>query len=292
MRVFITGATGYIGTAVTSALIHAGHEITALARPGSEAGALERAGVKIVRGELSELQNLCDVVGVHDAVIHTAADRSAPAAADRAVLDALLPIEELRIIYTSGVWVFGNTGDEAVDEASPVNPIKMVEWRPGHEERVLQQATERGAVIRPGCVYGGRQSLLSGWFAAAVNNDPLDLIGHGVNRWAMVYLDDLADLYLKVLEEEAIGLFHAIDDTRATLGQVAKAIIEGAGGSSSVIRYRPLEEIEKEMGPFAEALALDQHVSSALTRATLHWEPSVSFLHSMERQWEEWRQAT
>lgn len=292
MRIFITGATGYIGTAVTSALIHAGHEITALARPTSESGALERAGVKILRGELTELGNFAEVVEAHDVAIHTAADRSDPAAADRAVLDALLPIAGLRIVYTSGVWVFGNTGDAVVDESSPVQPISIVQWRPDHEERVLEEANDRSAVIRPGCVYGGRQSLLAGWFAAAANNEPLDLIGHGVNRWSMVYLDDLADLYLKVVEEEASGLFHATDDSRATLGQMAKAIIEGAGGSSSVIRYRPLDEVEKELGPFSEALALDQHVSSALTRSSLHWEPSVSFVHSIERQWEEWRQAT
>lgn len=290
MRIFITGATGYIGTAVTSALINAGHEVTALVRPRTDGDALERAGVTVLRGELGQLVDFTDVIAGHDAAVHAAADRTSGAKADAATLDALLAVDGLRIIYTSGVWVFGNTGDQLVDESSEVSPIELVAWRPSHEKRVLSEAAGRAAVIRPGCVYGAGQSLLAGWFAAAESGDPLELIGDGVNRWAMVYLDDLADLYLKAIEENATGILHGVDDTRATLGQMARAIIETAD-STSEIRPKPVADAREEIGPFADALALDQHVSSDLTREMLQWEPSVSFLHSVERQWEEWNQS-
>lgn len=290
MRVFITGATGYIGTAVTSALIHAGHQVSALIRPQSSGAALERAGVKLIRGEVGRLGDFRDTLAGHDVAIHAAADPNNAADADRAALDALLPADGIRIIYTSGVWVFGNTGDRVVDERSELDPIPLVQWRPAHESRVLEEAGGRGAVIRPGCVYGGRQSLLAEWFAAAPQGDPLHLVGDGANRWAMVYLDDLADLYLKAVEEEATGILHGVDDTRADLMQIARAIVD-TDGSSSEIRHRTLEDAQKEFGPFAEALALDQHVSSELTRSKLQWAPSVSFVHSIERQWEEWHQA-
>lgn len=289
MRIFITGATGCIGTAVTSALINAGHQVTALIRPQSDGMALERAGVVVVSGELSDLPKLRDVIEEHDGVVLAAADQRDPARADAAALDAILPIEGPKIVYTSGVWVFGDTDDRVVDEDSELFPIALVEWRPDHESRVLTESGGRNAVIRPGCVYGAGQSLLAGWFAAAEQNEPLDLVGAGLNRWAMIYLDDLADLYLKIIEENATGIFHGVDDTRATLGQIARAIIETAG-SSSEIRPRSVEDARKELGSFADALALDQQVASEKTRARLQWEPSVSFLHSVERQWEEWHE--
>lgn len=290
MRIFITGATGYIGTAVTSAVINAGHEVTALVRRSTDATALESAGARVLRGELRELGRHRDAIAGHEAAIHAAADQQDPEAVDASALDTLLGIEGLRIVYTSGVWVFGSTGEAVVDEESEVDPISIVAWRPAHERRVLDRPEKLGAVIRPGCVYGGKQSLLSGFFAAAETGEPLVIVGDGRNRWAMVHQDDLADLYLKIVEERAGGMFHGVDDTRATLGQIAQAIVESIG-STSAIAHQPMTDAREQFGPFAEALALDQHVSSDATRSRLQWEPSISFIHSIERQWEEWNQA-
>lgn len=290
MRVFMTGATGYIGTATVSALINSGHEVTALVRPSTEASALERAGVKIVRGELKELPKFSDVLSAHEVAIHAALDSTSPAENDAAALDALLPLETLKVVYTSGPWVFGDTGDGKVDETSELNPVEIASWRAPHELRVLREAKGGGAVVRPGCVYGGSQDLLAEWFAAAEKGDPLVVIGHGLNCWAMVHQDDLADLYLKVVEGGHEGVLHAIDDTREPMGRIARAIIEGIG-SESEIHHKTLEQAREELGPLADALALDQHVSSEKTRSLVGWEPSVSFVHSVERQWEEWKQA-
>ncbi|MDX1584853.1 MAG: NAD-dependent epimerase/dehydratase family protein [Thermoanaerobaculia bacterium] len=290
MRIFMTGATGYIGSATASALLNAGHEITALVRPSTGATMLEQAGVKVLRGELKDLSRYGEVIGAHEAVIHTAMDPGDPEKADAAALDFLLAHESAKIIYTSGVWVFGDTAELRVDETSELNPIEIVAWRPEHELRVLTEAAGGGAVVRPGCVYGGAQSLLADWFASAEQGDPLDLIDDGLNRWAMVYLDDLADLYLKIAEEDHEGVFHAVDDTRETMGRIARGIIESVE-SDSEIRHMPMEKAKDAFGPFADALALDQHVSSDQTRSLVGWEPSVSFLESIERQWEEWRQS-
>src|SRR5581483_5326651 len=112
-------------------------------------------------------------------------------------------------------------GDD-LNESTPVNPLPLVAWRPAHEKIAL--ANGRGAVIRPGCVYGGEQSLLADWFAAADQKRPLKVVGDGKNRWALVDLNDLADCYMRVIEQRATGVFHGVDDTRATLNEMAGAL--------------------------------------------------------------------
>jgi len=167
MRVFVTGATGYIGNAVTEALRARSHEVTAFARGQS-----------------------LDAVGDYDAFVHTAFSMTDTVAFDRAAVDAFTAKKGF-FVFTSGVWVLGDTGEHGADETSPVNPLPLVAWRPGHEQLTL--ASGRNAVLRPGCVYGGKQSMFAAWFAAADQGKPLEIVGNGENHWAVVNLHDLAD---------------------------------------------------------------------------------------------------
>jgi len=271
MRVFLTGATGYIGSAVASALRDRGHEITALVRPESEARNLREAGVVIVAGDLRSLPGLADTLKGHDAFVHTAFGRSRDAVAeDKIAVDVLSRAGFF--VFTSGVWVLGPGKS---DESSKLNPIPLVAWRPAHEQAALGAGP--AAVIRPGCVYGGRQSLLAGWFAAADQRKPVQVPGDGNNRWAMVNLHDLADCYVRIIEQRATGIFHGVDDTRATLDECAQAV--------GRIEHVPAE------GPFGQALTLDQNASSEATRRKLGWSPRRTFTTSVEEQWREWRDA-
>ena len=254
MRIFITGATGYIGSAVCDALRTRGHEVDAFRRGESLAA-----------------------VGDYDAYIHTAFSMTDPVAFDRAAVDALTAKSGF-VLFTSGVWVLGNTAERGADESSPLNPLPLVAWRPAHEQIVL--ASERNAVIRPGCVYGGKQSMLAGWFAAADAGKPLEVAGDGENHWALVDIHDLADCYVKIVEQRAPGIFHAVDDTTATLNECARAVAPNAE-----IRHVTVE------GPMAAALLVDQHVSSVKTRDQLGWQPKREFVSSVDEQWAEWRSA-
>jgi nucleoside-diphosphate-sugar epimerase len=141
-------------------------------------------------------------------------------------------------------------------------------------------ANGRGAVLRPGCVYGGKQSLLADWFAAADQRRPLKIVGEGNNRWAMVNLHDLADCYLRLVEQRVTGIFHAVDDSRATLNECARAV-----APSGKIEHVPGE------GPLAAALMANQIVSSHATRRKLGWKPPRTFPISLEEQWRDWRAA-
>ncbi|MDQ6801483.1 MAG: NAD(P)H-binding protein, partial [Acidobacteriota bacterium] len=254
MRVFLTGATGYVGAAVAAALHDRGHEITALVRPESEARDLRERGAVIVAGDLRTLPDLSDALKGHDAYVHTAMGRTRDAVSeDKIAVDVLSRAGFF--LFTSGVWVLGPGNS---NEASKVNPIPLVAWRPAHEQLAL--ATGKSAVLRPGCVYGGKQSLLAGWFAAADQRKPLHIAGDGNNRWAMVNLHDLGDCFVRIIEQRATGVFHGVDDTHATLTDCARSV-----APSGKIEYGAAE------GPFGQALTMDQNVSSEATRRKLGW---------------------
>jgi nucleoside-diphosphate-sugar epimerase len=278
MRVFLTGATGYIGSAVAAALRTAGHEVGALVRPDADSKRLRDLGAGLITGELEALPSLREQLEGYDAFVHAAQSRQNTVEADRIAVDTFTSLKGF-FVYTSGVWVLGNTS--TADEASDVNPLELVAWRASHEELALGSG---GAVLRPGCVYGGRQSLLADWFAAATQNRAIEIVGDGANHWAMVDLHDLTDLYLRAIEKRAAGVLHGIDDTRATLDECARAV-----APNGTIEHIPLDAARRNLGPFADALAVDQQIDSKATREKTGWSPRRTFTSSVEEQWLEWR---
>lgn len=279
MRIFLTGATGYIGSSVAAQFRTSGHEVGALVRPDADTRHLRDLGVVLLSGDLEALPSLRDqLAGNYDAFVHTAQSQQNKVAADRAAVDTFTSLDGY-FLFTSGVWVLGNNSD--ADEASDVNPLELVKWRPAHEELVLGAG---GAVVRPGCVYGGRQSLLASWFVAAEQNQPLQIVGDGNNRWAMVDVGELAQLYVSAVEQRVPGMLHAIDDSDATLNECARAV-----APDGTIEYTPLAAAREKLGPFADALAIDQRIASTHTRRLTGWTPRRTFINSIEEQWREWR---
>jgi nucleoside-diphosphate-sugar epimerase len=280
MNIFLTGATGYIGGGVAAALRNANHEVAALARPDADTKQLRDLGVVLIGGDLESLPSLGEQLAGYDAFIHMAQARPNTVAADRAAVDTFLALPG-HLLYTSGVWVAGNT--PSFDESTPVNPLPIVAWRPPHEQLVLAAG---GAVLRPGCVYGGKQSLCADWFAAADQKRATQVVGDGKNRWAMVDVHDLSDLYLRIVEQKATGILHGIDDTDATLEECIHAV-----GPDVAIERIPLETARTTMGPFADALAVDQRIRSTKTREQTGWNPRRTFTSSVDEQWREWSEA-
>lgn len=291
MKIFITGATGYIGSAVALDLRARGHEVTALVRAGRDASALREAGVKLVAGDLGSILDKLAEIEDHEVYVHTAQSMDAAKVQnDENAIEALTRFRDggRYFIYTSGVWVLGNAGPAVDDEAMPPEPIELVAWRPKHERFVLDAARDgfTTAVIRPGCVYGRSQSLLRPWFEAARDGKPLEIVGDGWNRWAMIDLGDLVDCYRMAIEQRAAGILHAVDDTRASLNEIARAIVAAKGSPSAISHVDP-EAARGQMGSFADALMLDQNVASAWTRQHLGWAPKREFIASVGEQWRE-----
>jgi nucleoside-diphosphate-sugar epimerase len=282
MNVFVTGGTGYIGNAVVAALCRAGHDVAATVRSREKAKWVERFGARAVDGDISRPDSLAAAVKRADAVVHTASAASTDSdRIDRALvewlLDAVAESDGLRrFVYTSGVWVLGDTGEKFVDEsASTKHAAKVVGWRPAVEE-VIDNGMARGItawIIRPGIVYGGAGGITGMLFASAEKEGAVRIVGEGKNHWAVVHRDDLADLYVRVVEQAPAGhIFNATDSSRLTVRVIAEALSRAAGCRGNVIAT-PLQEARKGMGAFADALALDQHVSGVLAERLLGWEP-------------------
>ncbi|HEX7420479.1 MAG TPA: NAD-dependent epimerase/dehydratase family protein [Thermoanaerobaculia bacterium] len=262
MRIFLTGATGYIGNAVALTLRKHGHDVDALVRPESETRSLRDAGVVLIAGDLSTLPSL--EFTEYDGVVHTAVAKKNAVALDRSAVDVFTKSGR-PFLYTSGVWILGNTTN--ANESTRVNPLPIVAWRPAHEQLVLDSG---GAALRPGCVYGGKQSMFADWFASVEQGGPIRIAGDGKNRWALVGLDDLAGCYLRAIEQGATGVLHATDDTHASLNDCARALSKDAK-----IEHLPVDRAK--LGPFADALLVDQVISSDATRRKLGWMPKQTF---------------
>ena len=198
MRVFLTGGTGYIGSAVLDALIRSGHRVTALVRDSEKAERLEARGATPVLGDLASPARFLATAAGLDAVVHTAlAERRAVRCSRKPFLDAMLPAlaaggTPRTFVYTSGVWVLGSR-PTATDEAVSPDPVPHVAWRAGHEAQVLAAGgpSLRTVVIRPGIVYGSGRGIVSDMLKDALNG-LVRVIGDGQNRWPCVYDRDLA----------------------------------------------------------------------------------------------------
>jgi nucleoside-diphosphate-sugar epimerase len=296
MRVFLTGATGYIGSAVLDGLLRAGHQVTALVRDPEKAARVAARGATPVIGELGATDSFKARLTESEAVIHTAFEGSPRGVEkDRAALQTLLTALERNphagrtFIYTSGVWVLGSTTKPA-DEDTPVAPAEHVAWRPVHEQIVLDAGRNgvRTIIVRPGIVYGGSRGIVSDLLKDALNG-LVRVIGPGKNRWPTVYDRDLAELYVRLLQTpDARGVFHASDEGDERVNDIVEAIA-GHLTQRPDVRHMPLPEARRKLGTKADALALDQRVRSPRARA-LGWAPTLSGVTAnVPRLFEEFR---
>jgi nucleoside-diphosphate-sugar epimerase len=275
MRVFLTGATGYIGSAVADALLASGDQVIGLARTDEAVQKLTGKSIDVQRGDLTDLKSLVSGAKEADAVIHTATtnDGSRDRAAVEAILGALAGTGK-PFIYTSGVWVLGDTDGKLADEDTPVNPPAFLSWRADLEEDVLAAAKDnvRCIVIRPAMVYGGGGGLFTGFIESA-KKDGAQYIGGGENRWTGVHVEDLADLYALALHNAPAGtLLHGANGDAVRVRHIADAA-NRAVGAGPCLSPLTLEEARKTMGPMADALTMDQRISGTRARRVLGWSP-------------------
>jgi nucleoside-diphosphate-sugar epimerase len=289
MRVFITGGTGLIGSAVVTELLGHDHTVLALARSDTSATAIKTAGAQTIRGDLADLGTLRTGAAQADGVIHLAFanDFSSPAALAAAVSEegaALAALgEELTgsgrpLITVSGTpWVPGR----ASTEADPLPADGPVGGRSRSVTAVLDLASRgvRSAAVRlPRTVHnqgeGGFAGLLTGIARrTGVSGYP----GDGTQRWPAVHALDTAVLFRLVLENAPAGTaWHAVSDQGDAVRDIATVIGRRLG--------LPVQAIPHEtFGPLGPIFATDQPSSSAYTRQTLGWQPShPSLLEDLE----------
>lgn len=295
MRVFLTGGTGYLGSAVFDALFRAGHQVVALARDPEKVERLKSRGASAILGEIGSPNKFVHEIQAADAVVHTAFESSPRGIEkDRQAIDTIVSALKSRggsktFIYTSGVWVLGQNSWPA-EEDSRLSPATHVTWRPAHEQAVLDAGQDglRTIVVRPGILYGGSRGIVSDLLKDALNG-LVRVIGPGKNCWACVYDRDAADLYVRLVQSpDAAGIFHANDEADERVNDIADAIASHLSQRPD-IRHVPLPEAKKKLGTYAEALAIDQRVRSPRARA-LGWTPALrSISANVPRLFEEFR---
>jgi len=303
MRIFLTGATGYVGSAVLDALIRGGHDVTTLVRDNEKAAHVRGRGARPVIGNLADPGSYRDATAAQDGYVHAAVDKASGrgpeiekiaietiiAAATRPHTAGSTAPAQRFFIFTSGVWVLGSAPEPTAEDA-PLNPIAMSSYRPAHEQFVLDAASAhlRTVVVRPGVVYGGGTGMVADIFKSATNG-LVRVVGDGSNRWPLVYERDLADLYARlVVNQDASGIYHANDEGDERVNDIVAAISPYLPVRPDV-RHVPIEEARTKMGPYADALALDQVVRSPRARA-LGWAPTLhSVCGNAARLLAEWR---
>lgn len=282
MRVFLTGATGFIGSAIIEALRSAGHTVVGLARSDQAAATLTAQGVNVCRGDVTETGRLADYARASDGVIHCAFGHDFSRYAEMgehdlravtAMANALAGTGK-PFVVTSGMTA--STPDRTSTENDPANTEGMAAVRGRPEVAALEAAERdvRAVVVRlPPSVHDvDRQGLASHLIELARETGVSAYIGEGANRWAAVHRQDAARLFVLALEHGNPGeRFHAVAEEGIPLRAIAEAI--GAGLGLPVRAVSPADAAA-HFGWRAPFALIDGPASSALTRERLGWEPA------------------
>ncbi|WP_043636344.1 NAD-dependent epimerase/dehydratase family protein [Nonomuraea candida] len=276
MRVMVTGLSGTIGGAVASALVRRGHTVVgtvkAKGRPAPE-------GVEPLVADLFTAGALAGVAKDVDAAVHAASSNDERSGEmDYAVVNSFLEAfagTGKPFVYTSGLWVHGNTGDTAATEESPFVPPMVVSWRPAVEKMLVDAKDVHTIRIRPGMVYGGGRGYIPMVLSPQHDGNGGKVVRHfgdGSNRWSVVHADDLGDLYALAVEKARAGSSYlATVDEPVRVRDASKVVADKFG--LTVQDWDPADA-QQYWSVMVEAFLLDQVATSAKARTELGWAPS------------------
>lgn len=278
MRVLVTGVSGTIGGGVARALLRRGHTVigtvTAENRPAPE-------GVEPLVADLFDPEALAETAGNVDAAVHTASSNDERAGElDHTVVGTLLNAFEgtnKALVYTSGLWMHGNTGDTPATEESSFAPPMVISWRPDLEKMLADAAVGRGVRtvrVRPGLVYGGGRGYVPMVLSPQDHGDGQVIrhFGDGSNRWSVVHADDLGDLYALAVESAPAGSAYlgALEES-VQVYEAAKVV--AAKHDIPVEGWDPTDA-QQYWNVMVEAFMLDQVATSTKARTELGWVPT------------------
>ena len=281
MRVFLTGATGFIGSHVVPELLAAGHEVLGMSRSTRGAEALRAAGAAVHHGELEDLASIRAGAAGADAVIHTAFDHDFSrfvdnCEKDRRVIGALA--DELKgsdrpLIITSGVGMgeqgHGKPAIETVFSAAHANP-RIASEEAGNA--ALQAGVDVRVVRLPQVHDTVKQGLVTPYVAMCRAKGVVGYVGEGLNRWSACHVGDVARLYVLALDKGRSGeRYNAVAEEGVSAREIAETV--GAGLGLPARSIAP-EEARDHFGWFATFAGLDLAASSDLTRQRLNWTPA------------------
>ncbi|HEY3805067.1 MAG TPA: SDR family oxidoreductase [Kofleriaceae bacterium] len=286
MRIFITGATGFIGSATVRELLSAGHQVLGLVRSDANAAELAKTGATVARGSLEDLDSLRRGAEAADGVIHTAFVHDFSRFMESCAIDqrAIAAIGDVLagskrpFVVTSGTpMVTGRASTEA-DAGERTNPIAAAR---GPAEDITLALAERGvrsSLVRlPRCVHGAsetgwRGGLMIGLTAVARTKGVSAYVGDGAQRWPAVHRLDAARLYRLAIETAPAGSrLHAVAEEGIALRDIAAALGRKLGVP---VASKSRDEAGEHFGFYGASVATDQPASSTRTRELLGWQPT------------------
>ncbi len=290
MRVFVTGATGFLGSAIVPELLGAGHQVLGLARSDEGAKSLLAAGAEVHRGDLEDLESLRSGATGSDGVIHAAFNHdfskfAENSEADRRAIEVIGEVIEgsdRPFIVTSGLPL--TPGHATTEDDVPPSGSSGT---PRVSEQTAISMVARGvnvSVVRVSQVHDrDKQGLATYLIALAREKGISAYVGAGINRWPAVHRLDAAPLYRLAIEKGLAGArYHAVTEEGVSVREIAEAISQGL--KMPVVALSP-EEAANHFGWLAFLAGMDAPASSALTQQRLGWHPTdkPGFLADLER---------
>ena len=255
MKVFVTGATGYVGGSISTKLLEAGHEVIGLARSGDAAASLKKRGIEPLAGDINVYTPIVEVTKRVDAVVNAA--NSDNAFVVHALLTGLRGTGKA-LIQTSGSSVVGKydngeASEDTFDENTPFNPQPEKATRVAIDEAVIAAAREgvRSVVIRPTLIYGrgigvnSNSVQLPKLIDAAKKAGVPRHVGPGANRWGNVHIADVVALYLLALEKAPAGSLYYAENGEASFKQIAS---DNVGDMHVAPAVRPRTHMARHAG--------------------------------------------
>jgi nucleoside-diphosphate-sugar epimerase len=280
MRIFVTGATGFIGSALVPELIQAGHRVLGLTRSEAGAVALRKAGAEALPGNLEDLDSLRKGAADSEGVIHLAFNHDFSKLEQNALdernaigaIGEVLAGSKRPFVVTSGTAMAANVDGRPSAEDSPTSS-----WNPrAGLETAVAEFTDRGlttSIVRLPQVHDTRKQGLVPYLLAVTRQKGVSgYIGDGVNRWPAAHVSDVARLYRLAFEKVEPGaIYHAVDEEGVPMKAIAEA--HGRGLKVPVVSIKP-QDAESHFGWLARFATLDMASSSAITQQKLNWHPT------------------
>ncbi len=280
MRIFVTGAPGFIGSALVPELIKAGHQVLGLTRSEAGAETLRKSGAEVLHGNIEDLDSLRQGAAKSDGVIHLAFnhdfsqfqkncddDRKAIETIGEVLLGSNRPF-----VITSGTAIAANVDGKPSAEDSPTSS-----WNPrAAAEAAVKELVSRGAnisIVRLPQVHDTRKQGLVPYIHAVARDKRVSAyIGDGGNRWPAAHVSDVARLYRLAFEKAEPGaIYHAVDEEGISMKAIAEALARGL--KVPVISIKP-EDVEAHFGWLARFASIDMPSSGAITQKKLNWKPT------------------
>jgi len=284
VKVFVFGASGFIGSPVAHAFASRGYTVYGLTRSQEKAKHLQQHEITPIVGNAKDVNVWKKYAEDCSIIVESLADHQDYSTGDvvkQALIEIMQKDKSKIVIYTSGVWVFGDTANRVVDETSPLAPPTLVKSRPETEK---SYASHGAIILRPGCVYGKAGSLTAFWFQGISSGKP-EFSSPSVRFCALVHTEDLAVAYVLAAQKG-----DSLRGMSLNLVSQNEPVHDILAGIARVTGYKGEIKFVTPTNPFAECLGLNQKFSNQKAKTLLGWQPThLPFVDDVERYYNAWK---